>query len=169
MPDKIEQPDKDNSSKSITDDNGTKIIELLTKISNQEELTTHVINLSNVKVQSTLDVLKIKEKSGKITEFAVISTLSTFSIYIKADGKEQFNKNSDFTTLSQIGGILNDIDADTTGGGLNRVVIRNIKFRKSIHIQLNTDSGITAQNIFCKYDLEKQETENNMKKECTTQ
>lgn len=155
---KDEQPESQNETES-------KIVRLLEERLYIDKLTTNIINLKDIRIPSALNILKLNG-SGKITEVAIISQ-SDFSVFIKADGKELLNKNSDYTTLSELSGILNDIDADTSGAN-KRVVIRNIRFINSILIQVNSDSEITAENIFCKYDLQKQPTEEKSKKACTT-
>jgi len=162
--------DKENKNKTeeqepnITDD-GIEVIKLLKERISIDRISTHVVNLKDIKIPSSLNILKLNG-AGKVTEVAVISQ-SEFSIYIKADNKEVFNKNSDYTTLAELGGVLNDIDADTSGAN-KRVVIRNINFIKNILIQVNADSEITAENIFCKYDLQNQPIEDITKKQCST-
>ena len=141
------------------------IIKLLKERLYIDKLTTNIINLKDIKIPNALNILKLNG-AGKITEVAVISS-SDFSIYIKVDGKELLNKNADYTTLAELGGILNDIDADTSAAN-KRVVIRNINFISSILIQVNSESEITAENIFCKYDLQKQQIEDKTKKICFT-
>jgi len=156
--------EKTSEEPNITDD-GIEVIKLLKERISIDRITTGVVNLKDIKIPSSLNILKLNG-AGKVTEVAVISA-SDFSIYIKADNKEIFNKNSDYTTLAELGGILNDVDADTSG--LNkRVVIRNINFTKSILIQVNADSEITAENIFCKYDLQNQPPEELKGKVCNT-
>ena len=154
-----------NTVENTPTDYGIEIIALLKEILSVDRLTTHVVNLKDVRIPSTLNILKLNG-AGKATEVAVISA-SDFSMYIKVDGKELLNKNADYTTLAELGGILNDIDADTSGAN-KRVVIRNINFTKNILIQVNSDSEITAENIFCKYDIQNQPPEDKTKKECNT-
>ncbi len=143
-----------------------EVIRLLKERISIDRLTTGVINLKDMKVATTLDILKLNG-AGKINEVAVISQ-STFSMYVKADGKELFNRNADYTTLAELGGVLNDLDADTSGAN-KRVVIRNINFTKNILIQVNAESEITAENIFCKYDIQNKPIEEKNKKVCNVQ
>ena len=157
--------EENNTVENTPIDYGIEIIGLLKEILSVDRLTTYVVNLKDIRIPSTLNILKLNG-AGKVTEVAVIST-SDFSIYIKADSKELFNKNADYTTLAELGGILNDVDADTSIGN-KRVVIRNINFTKNILIQVNSDSEITAENIFCKYDIQNQPPEDKTKKECNT-
>lgn len=161
--------DKDNKiekkEEELTTTDTDVVIKLLKERISIDRLTTHVVNLKDIKISNTLNILKLNG-AGKITEIAVISP-SEFSMYIKADGKELFNKNSDYTTLAELSGILNDVDADTSAAN-KRVVIRNIRFTKNILIQVNSDSAISIENIFCKYDIQNQPKEELNLKECNT-
>ncbi len=143
------------------------VIKLLKERISIDRLTTHIINLKDIKIPNALNILKLNG-AGKVTEVAVIAPSTTiFSMFIKVDGKELLNKNADYTTLAELSGILNDVDADTSGAN-SRVVIRNINFTKSILIQVNSESEITAENIFCKYDLQNQPPEETKGKVCDT-
>ncbi len=143
------------------------VIKLLKERISIDRLTTHIVNLKDIKIPNALNILKLNG-AGKVTEVAVIAPTTTlFSMFIKVDGKEILNKNADYTTLAELSGIINDIDADASGAN-NRVVIRNIKFTKSILIQVNSDSEITAENIFCKYDIQNQPPEELKGKVCDT-
>lgn len=161
---KEEQNKEQNEPTEEQNEIETNIIKLLTERLNIDKLTTHIINLKDIRISNALTILKLNG-SGKVTETAIISQ-SDFSIHIKSDNKELFNKNSDYTTLAELGGVLNDVDADTSGAN-KRVVIRNINFTENILIQITSDSEIIAENIFCKYDLQKQTTEDKNKKICS--
>ena len=167
MPKEEKEPIEEQPKEEATITDADIVIKLLKERISIDRLTTHIVNLKDIKIPNALNILKING-AGKITEVAVIAPTTTiFSIFIKVDGKELLNKNADYTTLAELGGILNDVDADASGAN-NRVVIRNINFTKSILIQVNSDSEITAENIFCKYDIQNQPPEEKTKKECST-
>lgn len=166
--------EENNTDRTEPSEEQNKIANLLNNILSIEKdilslsrLTTYIINLKDIKIPNTLNILKLNG-AGKVTEVAVIAPTTTlFSMFIKVDGKEILNKNADYTTLAELSGILNDIDADAAAAN-NRVVIRNINFTKSILIQVNADSEITAENIFCKYDIQNNPPEELNGKVCKT-